>query len=159
MTGPSVHVAALIDLDAPTWHDLARLRVDVFVVEQQCAYAELDGRDAEPTARHLWTADERGPSAYLRLLTEPDGTRRIGRVCTAGRARGRGLSAALVRRALDVCGDGTTVVLDAQSHLRAWYERLGFAVDGAEFVEDGIPHVPMRGRGTAGSAEHEGPRS
>ena len=146
MTGPQMHVAALDAMDARTWHDLARLRVDVFVVEQQCAYAELDGRDAEPSARHMWTVDDDGPTSYLRLLTEPGApaVRRIGRVCTAVRARGRGLSAALVRRALAECGEGSEIVLDAQSHLQHWYERLGFAVDGEEFLEDGIPHVPMR---------------
>ena len=141
---PPVHAAALTALDALTWHDLVRLRVDVFVVEQECAYAELDGRDAEPQTLHLWSADDEGPTAYLRLLTEPDGVRRIGRVCTAARARGRGLSADLVRRALAECGAEATVVLDAQSHLQHWYERFGFAVDGPEVIEDGIPHVPMR---------------
>ena len=143
-----VRIAALTDLDGPTWHDLVRLRVDVFVVEQECAYAELDGRDAEPSTLHLWTSDEVGPTAYLRLLAEPDGVRRIGRVCTAARARGRGLSADLVRRALAECGSGAAIVLDAQSHLQHWYERFGFEVSGPGFVEDGIPHVPMRRAGS-----------
>ena len=137
-----MNVSDLSGLDAATTYALLRLRVDVFVVEQQCAYAELDGRDGEPGTRHLWLADDTGPTAYLRVLVEPDGGRRIGRVCTLATARHRGLAALLMRRALELVGASVTV-LDAQSHLQAWYEQLGFDVCGPPFVEDGIPHVPM----------------
>jgi ElaA protein len=131
------------DLDARTVHDLVRLRVDVFVVEQQCAYPELDGRDVEPGTLHLWSADATGPTSYLRLLVEPDGGRRIGRVATRADVRGRGLARGLLAAALGRCA-ATPVVLDAQSHLTGVYAALGFAPSGPEFVEDGIPHVPMR---------------
>ena len=124
-------------------YGLCRLRVDVFVVEQRCPYPELDGRDTEPGTRHLWLADAAGPTAYLRLLVEPDGGHRIGRVCTRGDVRGRGLAAGLVADAVTLA-DAGPVDLDAQSHLQRWYERLEFTVSGPEFVEDGIPHVPMR---------------
>ena len=66
-----VHRARFDDLDVQTFHDLVRLRVDVFVVEQRAAYAELDGRDPEPGTEHWWTADDAGPTAYLRVLAEP----------------------------------------------------------------------------------------
>ena len=81
-------------------------------------------------------------SATLRVLAEPGGERRIGRVATVRAARGAGVARELVEAAL--AATRGPVVLDAQSHLAGWYERLGFVVDGAEFVEDGIPHVPMR---------------
>jgi len=139
----TVHEAALDDVPPRTLHDLLRLRVDVFVVEQECAYPEIDGRDGEPGALLLWAQDDRGRvAATLRLLREPDG-RRIGRVATAVEFRGAGLAARLMRRALELAGD-VPVVLDAQAHLRAWYARFGFAVAGEPFTEDGIPHVPMR---------------
>jgi ElaA protein len=80
--------------------------------------------------------------ACLRVLREPDGGARIGRVATAVRARGRGLAATLIRAAL--AGLGDDVVLGAQSHLVDWYRRLGFVPDGEEYDEDGIPHTPMR---------------
>ena len=67
-------------LDPRTLHDLIQLRVDVFVVEQECPYPELDGRDVEPATEHLWTTDAAGPTAYLRVLTESNGNARIGRV-------------------------------------------------------------------------------
>lgn len=132
------------ELSTTELYDLLRLRCDVFVVEQACAYPELDGRDTEPGTVHHWVigADGGPIAAYLRTLVDPDGTVRIGRVATAPGARGRGLAARLVRHV----GDTTSgpIVLDAQSYLVPWYEQLGYEVAGAEFVEDGIPHVPMR---------------
>ncbi len=143
MSTGTIHVASLDDVAPATLYQLLRLRVDVFVVEQACPYPELDGRDLEPRTRHVWLERDGDVQACLRILEEIDGTRRIGRVATAASQRRRGHAAALVRHALTQCGDAP-VVLDAQSHLQRWYERLGFVRDGAEFVEDGIPHVPMR---------------
>ena len=141
----TIHSARFADLDQYTLYALLKLRVDVFVVEQHCAYPELDGRDLEPGTRHLWLtpADSKRPLAYLRLLTEPDGAMRIGRVVTAPDARGQGLAGRLVEAALRVDPYAATV-LDAQSHLTKLYKRLGFTECGPEFVEDGIPHTPMR---------------
>jgi ElaA protein len=145
---PSLYRAPFADLATRTWHDIVRLRIDVFVVEQQCPYAELDGRDVEAGALHLWAATSAGEVlAYLRLLTEPDGSSRIGRVCVAATARRRRLAAALLADALAhslARRPGADVVLAAQSHLASWYARHAFVVDGPEFVEDGIPHLPMR---------------
>ena len=148
----TVHRADGPDLTAIGLHGLLRLRVDVFVVEQRCAYAELDGRDLDPGTAHLWTGPAATPTAYLRLLTEPDGTRRIGRVCTAAAARGRGLARTLVAAALDEVGDGACV-LDAQAHLTRLYGGFGFVADGAGYEWDGVPHVPMR---RAAPARHTG---
>ena len=142
-----VRISHFADLDAATVYRLMRLRIEVFVVEQRCPYAELDGRDVEPGTRHLWTTDGDRVTAYLRILVEPDGSYRIGRVCVAEAYRGAGFARRLVVEALtrtaadDPAAD---VVLDAQSHLAGWYERLTFCADGDEFVEDDIPHVPMR---------------
>ena len=138
-----VRVLAFADLDARTAYDVWRLRQDVFVVEQACPYPDLDGRDPEPGTRHVLLTTADGTLAgYLRLLDD-GGVARIGRVVLAATARGQGLADGLVRAALAVCGD-RSVVLDAQSPLRAWYEGFGFEVDGPEFLEDGIPHLPMR---------------
>lgn len=137
-------VARFADLDAATLYALLRLRTDVFVVEQECAYPELDGRDTEPGTRHLWLRDGPGaePLGYLRILEEPDGSARIGRVCVAAKARGAGLAGRLMSVALDVVG-ARRCVLDAQSHLTGFYAGFGFAPTGPGFDEDGIPHVPM----------------
>src|SRR5258706_16122622 len=108
-----LHSARFDELDARTLYALLKLRSDVFVVEQACPYPELDGRDTEPDTRHLWLAppgERADPGAYLRVLVEPDGDRRIGRVCTAVSGRGAGLSGRLLVAALD---GGASFVLDA----------------------------------------------
>lgn len=130
-------------LDARTVYDVCRLRQTVFVVEQECPYPDLDGRDVEPGTRHLLMRDDDDQLVgYARVLD--DGTEwRIGRVLLAVSARGRGLADGLMRAAMEAC-PGRDIVLDAQSPLSGWYQSLGFAVDGAEFLEDDIPHTPMR---------------
>ncbi len=138
----ALHAAPVSELDPVTLYRVLRLRTDVFVVEQQCSYPELDGRDLEPDALQVWAGDGEEVIATLRLLRDPDGSARIGRVATAAGARGQGVAARLVQRALELSA-GRRVVLDAQSYLEPWYARFGFARSGAEFVEDGIPHVPM----------------
>lgn len=144
-----VHLRSGPELSAAELHDLLRLRVAVFVVEQACAYPEIDGRDLEPGTTHRWLADDEGITAYLRTLVEPDGSMRIGRVATRVDARRRGLAGQLLAGVLADHGAGTTV-LAAQSHLRAWYEGFGYTVDGPEFLDDGIPHLPMRRPGRGG---------
>ncbi|MDG4837496.1 GNAT family N-acetyltransferase [Micromonospora sp. WMMD967] len=144
-----IRTATFADLDTRTFHDLLKLRIDVFVVEQNCPYPELDGRDVEPGTRHLWLTDGGAPLAYLRILADPDGTARIGRVVVAPEARGGGYAGRLMTAALEAVGDRPSV-LEAQSHLVGFYGRHGFTVSGPEYVEDGIPHTPMRrGAGTA----------
>jgi ElaA protein len=135
--------APVDQLDPVLLYRLLALRVDVFVVEQQCAYRELDGRDLEPSARLVWAETDGLPIATLRLLEDEDGRARIGRVATAPSARSAGVAGQLMRRALDLV-PGREVVLDAQAHLEGWYERFGFRRTGPDFDEDGIAHVPMR---------------
>jgi ElaA protein len=139
---PIIRDAAAGDLDVTTLYNILRLRVDVFVVEQECAYPELDGRDLEPGARQLWAESSGEIVATLRMLDDVTAVR-IGRVATAASARSSGLAGRLMQRALELAGD-REVALDAQSHLQRWYERFGFARVGDEYIEDGIPHVPMR---------------
>ena len=137
-----VRVDAVDDLDVRTSYRLWQLRESVFVVEQDCPYQELDGRDLEPRTRHVWVDSDTGPVGYLRILDD-GGTARIGRVLVARSHRGHGLSGALMRAALAEIGDRPSV-LDAQSPLAGWYAGFGYVQSGDEFVEDGIPHVPMR---------------
>ena len=137
----TIHDHLFRDLDPMTFHDLVKLRIDVFVVEQECPYPELDGRDTEPGTRHIWLEGALGPVAYLRLLVEPDGAGRIGRVATLPGARGNGLAGVLLEHV-----HATTpgrLVLDAQTYLAAWYASLGYLPSGEEFEEDGIAHIPM----------------
>lgn len=139
---PHPHDAAGPELTAAQLHDILRLRVDVFVVEQKAAYPELDGRDLLADTRHLWFEGPDGVTAYLRVLLDPGGVRRIGRVVTAANARGQGLAGHLMDAALTVPGE---YVLDAQTYVQKFYARYGFVAEGAEYVDDdGIPHIRMR---------------
>ena len=137
-----LRVASFADLDTITLYRLLELRCAVFIVEQEAAYLDIDGRDVEPATRHVWVARAGAPVAYLRMLGEPDGGLRIGRVVVAKEARGSGVAGRLMDAALEIVGARPSV-LDAQEHLAGFYARYGYAVSGDTFVDDGIPHVPM----------------
>ncbi len=142
MTVPETTVshASFGDLTVNELYAILRLRSEVFVVEQSCVYLDPDGRDTEPDTRHWWVERDGAPVAYLRVLEDAT-ARRIGRVATHMAARNSGLAAQLLQTVLGHTSGPW--VLDSQSHLTGWYERFGFAVAGDEFIEDGIPHVPM----------------
>lgn len=145
-----MNIAALpfAALDPTTAYAVWRLRQEVFVVEQACPYPDLDGRDTEAGTRHVLLrdgtdgTDDGALLGYARVLDDAT-TWRIGRVVLDPDARGRGLAVPLMETALSVCPD-RDVVLDAQAPLERFYGGFGFVVDGAGFLEDGIPHVPMR---------------
>lgn len=166
------HAAPVAQMDPVVLYRILQLRTDAFVVEQQCPYPELDGRDLEPGAVMLWAVDSRAgserdaepdsavgpepvepgadddgaPTATLRVLREPEGFR-IGRVVASPATRGTGVARALMERGLQFCAAQSAesaVVLDAQAPLQGWYESFGFVRSGELFLEDGIPHVPMR---------------
>jgi len=138
-----MRTARFAELTGAEVYGLCRLRVDVFVVEQQCPYPELDGRDVESATVHVWFEDDAGGvAATIRVLDDGD-TRAIGRVATAPAHRGKGLAAQLMAAGIALC-EGVPVTLGAQAHLEDWYARFGFRRSGPGYVEDGIPHVPMR---------------
>ena len=134
------------DLDAATLYELLKLRVEVFVVEQATPYPELDGRDLLAETRHFWLEGPDGEViSTLRLMEEhPGGEKvfRIGRVCTKREARGQGHTNRLMQAALAEVGDYPCRI-DAQTYLEEMYAHHGFVRDGEEFLDDGIPHVPM----------------
>jgi ElaA protein len=137
--------AALSGLDV---HDMLALRCQVFVVEQRCAFAEIDGRD--PDAVHLLLRGEDGRlEGTLRVFAPAgeNGAARIGRIATAPHARGRGLGHTMMREALRFCTErfpGAAIDLSAQEHLAAFYGAHGFTAVSASYLEDDIPHVDMR---------------
>lgn len=137
-----VHVAPVATMDPLTVYRVLALRAAVFVVEQECAYLDTDGRDLEDSALQLWVEAAGEIVATTRLLWDAPDRARIGRVATHTAHRRRGHAETLLRRALELAGP-VEVVLDAQSYLQGWYARFGFAATGPEFLDDGIPHVPM----------------
>lgn len=142
--------ARFADMTLTDLYASLQLRQLVFVVEQNCVYLDADGNDAE--AWHLmgWNgaASRRELAAYARLYAP--GVRHdeavIGRVITHPDIRGRGVGVALMHEAFAnvraLFGD-TAIRISAQLHLEPFYRRLGFAIAGDPFVEDGIPHIAM----------------
>ena len=127
--------------------EIYRLRAEVFVVEQNCPYQDIDGLDGD--AVHLFFRDEKGIAAYLRVL--PRGSRHpevsLGRVVTAARVRGTGLGIRLLREGIRAAEEhlgADTLVLEAQCYAKGFYEKAGFRAVSEEFLEDGIPHVLMK---------------
>jgi ElaA protein len=142
-SAPEVHAAHLDELTPRALLGILSVRQAVFVVEQQCAFQDIDSLDAAPRTTHLWIEDDAGRVvSTLRLIDEGDGGSRIGRVATHPDARRRGHSSALVRRAIEL--SGPLVVLSAQAYLVDWYASFGFDESGEHWIEDGIEHVPMR---------------
>jgi len=140
------------ELTAAELYALLTLRTRVFVVEQRAPYPELDGQDLLPGTEHVWYPPTGEPQAYLRLLREPAGGWRIGRVCTTRESRGTGLGARLMAAAMARIGD-EPAVLDAQTYAADFYARFGFVPEGESYAdEDGIEHITMRRR----AVEHSG---
>jgi len=136
-----LRIAPFAELDAATLYQILTLRSEVFVVEQNCVYLDLDGLDPSPGTRHLWIERAGGVRAYARIL-DIDLEPRLGRVVTAPAARGGGLAGRLIAEAVRLIGDRPSV-LHAQAHLRDYYAKFGYRQNGPEYVEDGIPHIPM----------------
>ncbi|NEG96888.1 GNAT family N-acetyltransferase [Bifidobacterium sp. SMB2] len=132
------------ELTAAELYEIYRVRVAVFVVEQECAYQEVD--DADRRCWHVFLHDDDGIAAYCRVIDAGvtfDETS-IGRVLSL--RRGRGLGTRIVEAGLDVArtrAKATVVHIEAQTHARGMYERLGFVQVSDEFLEDGIPHIGM----------------
>lgn len=139
-----IRLAGFDELTSREAYHLWRLRQEVFIIEQECPYPDLDGRDLESGTRHVLLTIGGELVGCARVLSDGTGgvDRRIGRVLLAQRARGRGLADVLMRAALAECGQAA-IHLDAQSGLADWYGSFGFAVTGPEYLEDGVPHLPM----------------
>ena len=131
------------ELDTAALYQVLALRAAVFVVEQDCPYQDLDGRDLAADTLHILAEAGGELVGYLRVLSEPDGVQRIGRVCSARAVRGTGMGAMLMTDAVAAIGD-TESVLAAQTYASGFYAKFGYEEDGSQFLEDGIPHIPMR---------------
>ena len=136
-----MRTALFADLTPHELYGILRVRLDVFVVEQDCPYPELDGRDAEDTTLHLWQEQDGLVLSTIRLLHNGE-DRSIGRVATAKHARGKGLSAELIREGLRLSA-GRRVDIGAQAYLASWYAGFGFVRSGPDYLEDDILHLPM----------------
>ena len=148
--------ARFAELSPADVHDALRLRQDVFVIEQDCIFHEIDGRD--PLAWHLLgrRADDAHLVAYARIFEPgvlgPEAS--IGRVVTDPAVRGSGLGHALMREAIALVeriAPEAAIRLAAQHHLERFYAAYGFSGIGEKYIEDDIWHLDMMrpGRGAS----------
>lgn len=135
------------ELSSCELYEILRLRCEVFVVEQSCAYPDIDGRD--PSSFHLFAENQKGDiCAYLRVLDRGQtfAERSIGRVLVRKEFRGHGLARELLRRAIRLIesdSGGEPVRIEAQAYLQEFYREAGFVPCSGIFLEDGIPHLEM----------------
>lgn len=140
------HVKPFPQLSGREVHDIMRLRVDVFVVEQRCVYPEVDGRD--PDAAHVLGIAANGAlAAYARILP-PHGNEppHIGRVIVDPAFRGRHLGRHLMHHALNALQEvhgSRRSALAAQAYLVDFYGSFGYNPVSEAYLWDGIPHVDM----------------
>jgi ElaA protein len=134
------------ELNAGQLYAVLAARVAVFIVEQQCAYQDLDGLDAD--AEHLIAWSGADVAGYLRVLAP--GTRfadpSIGRIITTKPFRGSGLGRELVAKGIErvrLRHPGRPVRISAQQYLEKFYREFGFVTVSEPYLEDDIPHVEM----------------
>jgi len=135
------------ELSLNEFHDIIELRINVFVVEQNCPYSELDGKDKK--SYHVVCRDGVGNLAATARIVPPGlsyDTPSIGRVVLTKSLRGTGKGHDLMNKCVAYCiqefGQGT-ITLSAQKHLEKYYNSHKFKSTGKEYLEDGIPHVQM----------------
>lgn len=136
------------DLTLNEFHDIVALRINVFVVEQDCPYQDLDGKDKK--SYHLVCRNGKGAIvATARIL--PPGLSydecAIGRVVIDASARGNGIGHQLMKECINFSNlefDNAPIIVSAQKHLEQYYSAHDFIPTGKEYLEDGIPHIEMK---------------
>ncbi len=136
------------DLTLNELHDLIALRVKIFVVEQDCPYQDLDGRDKK--SYHVICRDGKGNIVATSRIIPPGiayNEAAIGRVVTDDSIRGKGAGHELMKRSVEFAlaeFGNSPIMLSAQKHLENFYGQHNFTSTGKEYLEDGIPHVQMK---------------
>ncbi len=130
------------ELTTAELYELLKARAEIFVVEQNCIYQDLDDRDYD--SLHVFYEESGKVLAYLRAFPKEAGVVQMGRVLTI--EHGTGLGGKLLRAGMDSIKEKfqpQKIYIEAQSYATGYYEREGFTICSEEFLEDGIPHVQM----------------
>ena len=142
--GNTIIIKTFDKLTPTELYELLRLRAEVFVVEQNCAYQDLDGVDYASV--HIFTLDASGAcTACSRIYHDKNafGVMRIGRLIAKQRGSGHGME--LLKASIDECIKlgAKRIRLNAQQYAIGFYEKAGFCICSEPFLEDGIPHIEM----------------
>lgn len=147
---PTWHIKSFTELSKEELYAILRIRQDVFVVEQTCAYNDIDGND--DAWLHVFAKNGDAIVAYARLRLENERQEpiaRIGRVLVAMQARHQGLARQLMQHCIEhihTAAPNRVIQLSAQCYLLEFYNSLGFVEVGYEYLEDDIPHHDMEWR-------------
>lgn len=135
------------DLNSLELYKILQLRINVFMLEQNCLYPECDDKDLK--GRHLYGLLDGEIVAYARLLpphVSYPGDSSIGRVVVAESVRKHKIGNILMQRAIEQLIEEypkNTIRISAQAHLKKFYNELGFIEEGEIYLEDNIPHIEM----------------
>ena len=137
-------------LEVKPWNELSRkeindmfsLRSEVFIVEQECAYQDVDGKDIQ--ADHVMLYVDNELVGYTRVFPENTYFKEasFGRAVVKKSYRGKGIGDELVKISIEQLEE-KTIKISAQSYLKSFYSSHGFKAEGKEYLEDGIPHTAM----------------
>ena len=140
-----IQIKRFEELTTAELYEILRCRAEVFVVEQNCVYQDLDNEDSRST--HVYIENNGKILAYLRVIDPgvkyPAAS--IGRVLTMKEARGKGLARPLMEEAIKLAKEKSPVVeIEAQAYLREFYKSLGFTATSEEFMLEGRLHLSMK---------------
>ncbi|MBO0447578.1 GNAT family N-acetyltransferase [Enterococcus ureilyticus] len=138
------NIKKLTELTTKEFLEIVKLRIAVFVVEQNCPYQEVD--DADEVAWHTWLQEGTDIVGYTRIIDQGD-TVTFGRVLINPKYRNQKLGNKLLKETLKVVEENypnRPIVIGAQAHLTKFYGAFGFEAVSEVYLEDDIPHVQMR---------------
>ena len=141
-----VEVKTFEELGVEELYKLLQLRSEIFVVEQECLFLDLDDKDQ--SALHVLGWEGQELAGYARIFGPGDSFKEasIGRVAVRERFRGAGLGMQVMKESIRAAKrrfGPINIALSAQKYLRQFYTDLGFTAEGKEYTEDGIPHIRM----------------
>tara|TARA_B100000475_G_C15004059_1_gene317615 strand:- start:502 stop:960 length:459 start_codon:yes stop_codon:yes gene_type:complete len=142
-----IHIKKFEEITAAELYNILKLRSAVFVVEQNCVYQDLDGKDKE--AIHIFTESNNEIISYTRIFKRGNYYKdnpSIGRVVVKKSERGKDLGKKIMIKSINYIKENSEsekIELSAQKYLDKFYKELGFYTKGGEYLEDGIPHQRM----------------
>ena len=132
------------EIDIKTMHNIFLIRAEVFIVEQQCVYQDIDGKDTNSI--HIIGKKKEEIIAYSRVINLNNGFCSIGRVLVKRDLRKKGLGIKLMKKSIEQATKeyySRKIKISAQGYLKNFYTNLGFKHTGKSYLEDGIPHIEM----------------
>ncbi|MCF0176186.1 MAG: GNAT family N-acetyltransferase [Bacteroidales bacterium] len=140
----TIRTSSFSELTIDELYNILRLRAEVFIVEQNCPYQDLDGRDRN--SFQIWAEEDGETLGCLRVFMYDDTYAQIGRVVTSQKIRGMRWGMEMIKIGIETIGKhygNVPILIHSQAYATGFYEKFGFRITSEEFMEDGIPHFEM----------------